>query len=98
MSAEDQEHEEATVASETLDIHDLDKLKQLWFVLRDAENSKEVFALVQLLIASLPYDWVDPEHSWLHLAQQLEDHGESELASLFKLANQRAFQLSLKGL
>jgi hypothetical protein len=97
MSAEDQE-QEVVEASETLDIHDIDKLKQLWFVLRDAENSKEVFALVQLLITSLPYDWVDPEHSWLHLAQQLEDHGESELASLFKLANQRAFQLSLKGL
>ena len=95
MSAEDQEQEATT---ETLDLHDIDKLKQLWFVLRDAENSKEVFALVQLLIASLPYDWVDPEHSWLHLAQQLEDYGESELASLFKLANQRAFQLSLKGL
>lgn len=91
------EHE-AKDRPETLDIHDLDQLKRLGLVLQDTQKSQEIFALVQWLIASLPYDWVDPEQNWLHLAQQLEEHGESELASLFQLANQRAFQLSLKGL
>lgn len=81
-----------------LDIHDIEVLKKIWFMVRDAQKSAEVFTLVQLLIESLPYDWIDPNETWLVLAHHLETHGEDELASIFKLANQRAFQLTLKGL
>ncbi|MGV3525259.1 MAG: hypothetical protein ACO1RX_13590 [Candidatus Sericytochromatia bacterium] len=91
------DEEEQQAPGDKLDIHDVEVLKKVWFMLRDAEKSAEVFTLVQVLFESLPYDWITPQDNWLHVAQQLEHHGESELASLFKLANQRAFQLSLKG-
>lgn len=81
-----------------IDIHDLEMLKKLWFLLRDATKSNEVFTLAQLLIDSLPYDWISKNDNWLNMAQMLEQHGEIELASLFKLANQKAFQLTSKGL
>ncbi|HEY9843080.1 MAG: hypothetical protein ACAI44_35000 [Candidatus Sericytochromatia bacterium] len=93
---EEQESIESTPEN-LIDIHDIDTLKKLWFVLRDAQKSAEVFTIVQLLIDSLPYDFIDKEDNWLHMAHLLEEHGETELSSLFKLANQRAFQLSLKG-
>jgi len=96
LKTDDEQNAETT--HESFDVHDLEKLKKLWFLLRDTQKSEEVFALTQLLLASLPYDWINPQNSWLHIAEQLEQHGETELASLFKLANQRAFQLSLKGL
>lgn len=96
MYAEEDESTQQPVADK-LDIHDVEVLKKVWFMLRDAEKSGEVFTLVQLLLESLPYDWISVQDNWLHIAEQLEHHGESELASLFKLANQRAFQLSLKG-
>ena len=80
-----------------VDIHDIELLKKLWFMIRDCQSSKEVFALIKLVIDSLPYDWVDPTENWLLLAQQLDMHGEDELASLFKLANRKVFHLSLKG-
>lgn len=81
-----------------IDVHDIDSLKKLWFIIRDAENSQEVFAIIKLLIDSLPYDWIDKNTNWLALAQQLEQFGEAELASLFKLANRKCFQFQLKGL
>ncbi|PKL75159.1 MAG: hypothetical protein CVV27_16825 [Candidatus Melainabacteria bacterium HGW-Melainabacteria-1] len=83
---------------ERIDIHDIEMLKKLWFMFRDSEKSAELFTLVQLLIESLPYDFIAPNDNWLNIAQLLDQHGESELASLFKLANTRAFQLGLKGL
>jgi len=88
-------HEDST---EKIDIHDLDVLRKLWFMVRDSANNKEIFAIMALLIDSLPYAWLNKDDSWLHIAQQLDYHGEAELASIFKLANQRAFQLSLKEL
>lgn len=91
-----EEAEEQT--TELIDIHDIEKLKQLWFMLRDTQTSAEIFTLTQLLLSSLPYDWIAKDDNWVHISAQLEQHGETELASLFKLANQRAFQLSLKGL
>lgn len=80
-----------------LDIHDVEVLKKLWFMIKATQNQQELFGLIKLLIDSLPYDWIDKNENWLLMAQQLEQFGESELASLFKLANQRAFQMSLKG-
>lgn len=90
--------EQAGEQQSSIDIHDIETLKKLWFMLRDATKSEEVFTLTQLLLDSLPYDWIDKNDNWLHIAQQVEMHGETELGSLFKLANQKAFQLSLKGL
>ena len=80
-----------------IDVHDLEALKKLWFMFREAKESSEVFTLAHLLLHSLPYDWVDTNDNWLHIAQQLEEHGEQELASLFKLANQKAFALMFHG-
>ncbi len=85
-------------SADKIDIHDLDVLRKLWFMVRDSANNQEIFAIMALLIDSLPYDWLNHDDSWLHIAQQLDYHGEAELASIFKLANQRAFQLSLKEL
>jgi hypothetical protein len=79
-----------------IDIHDMELLKKLWFTLKSTQNQAEVFALVKLLVDSLPYEWIDKNENLLLIAQQLDQFGESELASLFKLANQRCFQLSLK--
>lgn len=99
MSEQAEENTELTNQErELIDVHDIEKLKQLWFMLRDTQTSAEIFTLTQLLLSSLPYDWIAKDDNWIHIAGQLEQHGESELASLFKLANQRAFQLSLKGL
>lgn len=90
-------HEQETdTPAEKVDIHDLETLKKIWYMLKNTKNQQEVFALVQLLLDNLPYDWIDPQENWLLIAQQIENFGESELASLFKLANQRCFQLSLK--
>lgn len=94
---EENEGAEAIEAAETIDIHDIELLKKIWFLIRDAEKSSEVFTLAKLLLDSLPYDFIDKNENWLLIAQQLEQHGEDELSSLFKLANQRAFQLSFKG-
>lgn len=80
-----------------LDIHDVEVLKKLWFMIKATLNEDELFGLMKLVIDSLPYDWLDKNENWLLLAQQLDQFGENELASLFKLANQRAFQMSLKG-
>jgi hypothetical protein len=88
---------ETSAEEEKIDIHDIEALKKLWFILRDAQKSEEVFTLTHILLDSLPYDFISKEDNWLHIAQQLESHGEAELSSLFKLANQKAFQLSLKG-
>lgn len=96
--SEDYVEPDADVPGQAIDVHDIEMLKKLWFLLRDAKQSSEVFTLVQLLIDSLPYDWIAKDDNWLHMAHQIEQHGETELASLFKLANQKAFQLSLKGL
>lgn len=82
---------------ETIDIHDTEALKKLWYMLRDTQNSSEIFTLTTLLIDSLPYDFISKNDNWLFIAQKLDQHGEDELASLFKLANQRAFELSLQG-
>lgn len=87
---------DADQAEGTVDIHDIELLKKLWFMIRDCESSTEVFALIKLVIDSLPYDWVDPTENWILLAQQLDMHGEDELASLFKLANSKVFHLTLK--
>jgi hypothetical protein len=84
-------------AENHLDIHDVEVLKKLWFMIKATLNQEELFGLMKILIDSLPYDWIDKNENWLLLAQQLDQFGESELASLFKLANQRAFQMSLKG-
>lgn len=84
--------------TEKIDIHDLELLRKLWFMVRDASKSSEIFTLMALLIDSLPYEWLNHADTWLHIAQQLDFHGEAELASIFNLANQRAFQLSLKEL
>lgn len=92
------EETESQVPEGQIDIHDIEMLKKLWFLLRDAQKSEEVFTLTQLLLESLPYDFISPEDNWLHIAQQLEQHGEAELSSLFKLANQKAFNLGLNGL
>lgn len=81
----------------SIDIHDIELLKKLWFMIRDSQNSKEVFMLIKLVIDSLPYDFIDPTENWLLIASQLDMHGEDELASLFKLANRKVFHLSLKG-
>lgn len=89
-------HEEKpSVSTETVDLHDIDTLKKIWYMLKNAQTQEEVFTLVRLLLDNLPYDWIDREQNWLLIAKQIEDFGESELASLFKLANQRCFQLSL---
>lgn len=85
------------VPEDLINIHDLEQLKKLWFMYRAAESSNEVFALTHLLLDSLPYDWIDKNDNWLHLAQQLEEHGEQEIASLFKLANQKAFTMMREG-
>ena len=88
---------ESTDNSETrLDIHDRETLEKLWIMIKKSDSQQEVFALVKLLLDSLPYDWIDRNDNWLRISQQIEQFGESELASLFKLANQRSFQLSLK--
>ncbi len=92
MSEENMDTEQSSI-----DIHDVELLKKLWFMMRDSQSSKEVFTLTKLLIDSLPYDFIDPLENWLLIAQQLERHGEEELASLFKLANRKVFHLSLKG-
>lgn len=83
---------------ETIDIHDPETIQKFGNMLRDAENSSEIFTLTSLLIDSLPYDFISKQDNWLLIAQKLDQHGEDELANLFKLANERAFQLSLKGL
>ena len=72
-------------------------LKKLWYVLKGAEKSQEIFTIVTLLLDSMPYEWVDTKEAWLQIAHKLEEQGVDELASLFKLANQKAFELSLKG-
>lgn len=92
MSEEDFDEEQTSI-----DIHDIELLKKLWFMIRDSQNSKEVFMLIKLVIDSLPYDFIDPTENWLLIASQLDMHGEDELASLFKLANRKVFHLSLKG-
>lgn len=92
MSEENFDEEQTSI-----DIHDIELLKKLWFMIRDSQNSKEVFMLIKLVIDSLPYDFIDPTENWLLIASQLDMHGEDELASLFKLANRKVFHLSLKG-
>lgn len=91
-----EENQEPEAPAEAVDIHDIETLKKLWYLLKDTETSQDVFAIVTLLLDSMPYDWIDTKESWLLIAHQLEEHGETELASLFKLANQKAFQLSLQ--
>ncbi len=79
-----------------IDIHDHETLEKLWIMIKKSERQQDVFALIKLLLDSLPYDWIDRNDNWLRIAQQIDQFGESELANLFKLANQRCFQLSLK--
>ena len=94
---DNQESESALEAPEQVDLHDLEMLKKLWYLLKNAEKSQEVFTVIRLLLDSMPYDWIDTKEAWLHIAHKLEEQGVDELASLFKLANQKAFELSLKG-
>ncbi len=89
--------EELTEAQSAVDIHDIELLKKLWFMIRDSQSSKDVFTLTKLVLDSLPYDWIDPQENWLLIASQLELHGEDELASIFKLANRKVFHLTLNG-
>ena len=81
----------------SIDIHDVELLKKLWFMIRDSQSSKDVFMLTKLLIDSLPYDFIDPTENWLLMAEQLENYGEAELGSIFKLANRKVLHLTLKG-
>ena len=60
-------------------------------------NQNELFAIMQLLVNELNYEWINKEESWLTIAYQLEQYGETDLAKVFTVANQHAFQLSLKG-
>ncbi|PIQ24129.1 hypothetical protein COW36_10830 [bacterium (Candidatus Blackallbacteria) CG17_big_fil_post_rev_8_21_14_2_50_48_46] len=94
MAPEETENE--ITQAQSIDVHDLETLKKLWFMLKNTQSQDEIFAVIRLLLDSLPYDWVDKNENWLMISQQIEQFGESELASLFKLANQRCFQLSLK--
>lgn len=75
---------------------DEDTIEKLAETLRAAVTQEEVFALVNLLLAEIPDDWLDKGENWLMIADRLEQYGETDYARLFKLANQCAFRLSLQ--
>lgn len=74
----------------------MDELEQLKEHIMATEDSEQLFALMAALLAELPYEWLDKEDTWLSIAHQINQFGNSDLASIFELANRQCFQLEMQ--
>ena len=74
----------------------MDELEQLKEHILSTDSVEQLHALVASLLAELPYEWLNKEEPWLAIAYQINQFGNSDLASIFELANRHCFRLEME--